>query len=473
MKKDRIIKCAVAVLIAVTVFLLNLFGIKGNLSGLQGVDNFFADPLYQSTAVRNKDIHIVGITTETITEFSEQGYGKYEEWLREKTVELIEKLNEDPDDRPALIVLDILFTAASTNDPELDARFVEACRKGNNVIAGADIIYGTKRVTGADGIPTIIKNAVVGVEYPFEALKEVTSCGFCNANQDSDSYTRRSQLYTGYKGKVVNSLAYETYLRYTALKGIEKKQIKTYDDARFYFMYSGKASKENYEITGMHTVLSGKMSVAQFAGDVVFVGAYAPGMADAYNVAIEKGVQMNGVEIHANIFQALLDGRTAVYPPAALSAVIAGILAALLFLAADKLKLSYALILNAAVIAVWVIICKILSINGIILPIIFVCIPAVLIMAYSVVVKYILERVRRHKTLSAFAKYVAPQIIDRLSNGSGDFEIKLGGERRNIAVLFVDIRGFTTMSESLEPEQVVGILNKYLDLTSRSIFRNE
>lgn len=48
----------------------------------------------------------------------------------------------------------------------------------------------------------------------------------------------------------------------------------------------------------------------------------------------------------------------------------------------------------------------------------------------------------------------------------------LGGENRHIAVLFVDIRGFTPMSESLQPEQVVEILNEYLTLTTTSIFKN-
>jgi adenylate cyclase len=73
--------------------------------------------------------------------------------------------------------------------------------------------------------------------------------------------------------------------------------------------------------------------------------------------------------------------------------------------------------------------------------------------------------------MNAFKKYVAPQIVEEISK-QGDFSIKLGGENRDIAVLFVDIRGFTTMSEALEPEQVVAILNEYLALTTKSIFDN-
>ena len=84
-------------------------------------------------------------------------------------------------------------------------------------------------------------------------------------------------------------------------------------------------------------------------------------------------------------------------------------------------------------------------------------------MIYKIFAQYLVEKINRKRTLNAFKKYVAPQIVEELSK-KNNLEIKLGGENRNIAVLFVDIRGFTTMSESLEPEQVVEILNRYLSL---------
>lgn len=51
----------------------------------------------------------------------------------------------------------------------------------------------------------------------------------------------------------------------------------------------------------------------------------------------------------------------------------------------------------------------------------------------------------------SFGKYVTKQVVDALLNG----ELKLGGERRDITVLFSDIRGFTTISEGEEPDEVV------------------
>jgi adenylate cyclase len=96
-----------------------------------------------------------------------------------------------------------------------------------------------------------------------------------------------------------------------------------------------------------------------------------------------------------------------------------------------------------------------------------------LVIAYisSLATEYLLENARKKKVLNAFRKYVAPQVVDEIAK-KGDFQIKVGGENRDIAVLFVDIRGFTTMSEALEPEQVVEILNEYLTLTTKAIFDN-
>ena len=99
--------------------------------------------------------------------------------------------------------------------------------------------------------------------------------------------------------------------------------------------------------------------------------------------------------------------------------------------------------------------------------------PIVLVVSYiyCLAIGYILESIKRKKVINAFKKYVAPEVVDEISK-KGDFKIKLGGENRDIAVLFVDIRGFTTMSEVLEPEQVVEIFNQYLNLTTNAIFKN-
>ena len=90
---------------------------------------------------------------------------------------------------------------------------------------------------------------------------------------------------------------------------------------------------------------------------------------------------------------------------------------------------------------------------------------------YYIGLHYYKARAAKLSIERAFSKYVAPQVVDEIAK-DGTYELKLGGENRDVAVLFVDIRGFTPLSESLEPEQVVDILNGYLELTTASIFRH-
>lgn len=69
-------------------------------------------------------------------------------------------------------------------------------------------------------------------------------------------------------------------------------------------------------------------------------------------------------------------------------------------------------------------------------------------------------------------KFVSDSTISMIKEKSKSGDIGLGGTRENYAFLFSDVRGFTAMSEKLEPEEVVGILNEYLDLQAQIIKRN-
>ena len=76
----------------------------------------------------------------------------------------------------------------------------------------------------------------------------------------------------------------------------------------------------------------------------------------------------------------------------------------------------------------------------------------------------------RERVKSAFARYVSHQVFDSILHSST--ALKLSGDRRMISVLFCDIRGFTTISESLAPEKVVQLLNEYFESMVEVVFRN-
>jgi class 3 adenylate cyclase len=70
-----------------------------------------------------------------------------------------------------------------------------------------------------------------------------------------------------------------------------------------------------------------------------------------------------------------------------------------------------------------------------------------------------------------FQRYVAPAVVDKLLNDPG--AVSLGGTRRDITVLFADISGFTRLSEQLEPERAMRVLNDFLTLAGRAVLEQE
>ncbi len=90
----------------------------------------------------------------------------------------------------------------------------------------------------------------------------------------------------------------------------------------------------------------------------------------------------------------------------------------------------------------------------------------------ALVVTYYLTEERSRKWItSVFGKYVSPVVIDNLIKNPD--KINLGGEKRNITIFFSDIRGFTSISERLEPEELVRLLNEYLTEMTSIIIKDE
>ena len=108
---------------------------------------------------------------------------------------------------------------------------------------------------------------------------------------------------------------------------------------------------------------------------------------------------------------------------------------------------------------------------GWVLHVLWIPIGTTVLFAGSLAVNYIQAAAERRQVTNTFKRYVAPEIVNELLK-EGTEALELGGKLTTIAVLFVDVRGFTTMSEMLSPPQVVEILNRYLTLIADCILKN-
>lgn len=458
MKKKDYIKTAVF-----TIFIM-IASIGFHFLGATGSwDVRISDWLNQKETVTDKKIYIIGIDDKTL-----EKYGPVNTWSREIPARLVETLNADGKAHPAVIGFDVIYS--ENVDETADAHFAEVCKKAGNVVAAMSFSFKEQPETEEDG--TVIYNPyhVEDVITPYKNLRESVTCGFANTTIDADGCVRQAMAYVDHNGEPVYSLSIQCYKKYLASQGKEAELPETYGrNNSFYFSYSGKPG--GYNLVSMADVLDGTVDAGIFQDAIVLVGAYAVGMQDAYPPAVSHNSQMYGVEIHANIIEALLEGKTQLPVSPLLYAIAAGLVCGIFFLLVRRAKIVISSLLLATFVILDLILAKVFYARGVVTPVILLPVVLALIYLVRLIQGYLVEIHRRRHVLNVFKQYVAPQVVDKISKDK-DFELVLGGETRHVAVLFVDIRGFTTMSESLRPDEVVEILNEYLSLTTRSIFDN-
>lgn len=455
--KDKLMIYGMATIPVVIFVLLVLF------MPFYAIEARLSDTLYSQLEGTDRNIKMITVDEETLAE-----YGTFTEWSREKCTELIRLLCEEEENAPTVIGMDFLFVSGA--DEATDRDLAEACREAGNVVFASNMVYRGDTKQDADGKIYYDSWNVEMVEEPFDGLRDVVTDGFANVHIATDGCVRYTKLTENFGDDTRDSFAYAVYKEYMEATGQKVIMPKSDSKGKFTFFYSG----ENGEFShfSMNDVLNGVVPVSEFRDAIVLVGAYAPGFQDSYVAAVEKSVPMYGVEIHANIIQALMQGKTAVAVPVGLHLLVGVCLIYAFFLVAKRQKLVPVLIGAAVLTALHMFVGRLLAKNGYTIPQLYFAVVIFLIMLYFIIEKYFIEKFRRKKVLSTFKKYVAPQIVDKLAK-EGNFELKLGGEKRHVAVLFVDIRGFTPMSENLAPEEVVSILNEYLALTTSSILENE
>ncbi len=418
-------------------------------------DSLLRDKAYQQPRGINNKIKIVAIDDKTLQEI-----GPFGTWSRSVYADVIEKLG----DYPAVIAMDIMVFGDM--DSEGDEALRAACEESGRVISGSYINYTTAYKTDEKGKPYIDHFNIDSIEQPI--IAGCTATGFVNASSDEDGIVRSAFLSEDFEGVTYKSFAATIYSKYCEFLGISENIPALDSNNRMWINYAGRPF--DYEHISLSSVLDGTADPRIFSDCIVLIGAYASGLQDQFSVP-NSADQMYGVEIHANIVQGLLDGKCPVPAPRAVSALSAAVIACCAYIVSRKMKLKFS---TPAVIIIAVGCvggCIALNSAGTSFPILYAPLCSVAYYLLNLMRKYAEQAAEKRKITAAFKKYVAPQVVEEIAK-SGNYHIKLGGENRDIAVLFVDIRGFTPMSESLEPEQVVDILNSYLNLTTNSIFAN-
>ena len=438
----RLLRLADAFLAAV------LFTIIAATGKLDYLDNRLSDRFYQAEGVKSSDIIVIGIDNLTLNNL-----GPNSSIRRRDMARAIKNLNENPNGRPAVIGIDALFTGENSADPEGDRMLVEAVAQYGNVVVGAEADLDADNIL----IP------------PFYALNEVVDKGHINAPNEEDGVARHEFLYIVTERGRLDSFSRVIYEKFCLYKGIEPNAPPpTDDDGIYYLPFTAKSyAVEN----NFWDLLEGTVSSDVYRDKIVLIGPYAQGLQDSFPTALDRSDWIYGVDIHANAIQAFQKGffpREAGQTPQLVILFILTFAAEFLF---RRGKMHHIIIYWLTICSGWLVLCEVFYQQEIILHVLWVPLAVSILLIGAVAVNYILAKEEKDIVTATFGRYVDPVVMRELLNG-GSKSLDLGGELQNIAVLFVDIRGFTSMSEELPPATVVEILNRYLTLTTECIRRH-
>ena len=251
--------------------------------------------------------------------------------------------------------------------------------------------------------------------------------------------------------------------------GLGDRTIPTDEYGRALINYRGPA--RSFPTYSVADILNGSIDAAQIRDKIVLVGATAPGLGDVRNTPYAV---FPGVEIRANTIQNLLDGNF-IHRPGwmfVFDVLLMLTLGGLLILLLPRLGLRMSALLTLALAVAYLLFAVIdFRVQLVWLNIVYPALLLLVLFVAATLVHYVSAERDKRRIKGAFQHYVPAAVVDQILRNIDD--LGLGGEKRELSVLFCDIRGFTTMAESLPPETLVHLLNDYLTHMTEQVFRHE
>jgi len=314
---------------------------------------------------------------------------------------------------------------------------------------------------------------------------------FDNPYVDQDGVFRRVPLLQSYGGRLYSSLALATvqsYLKtprvelivetegkrtsenYFALEGVKVGNYRIPVDANAAVYVPFRGLKGSFPYVSAYKVLNREIDPELLKDKIILVGTSAPGLLDLRSTPVQNIYP--GVEVHANIISGILN-ETIPHRPAwtigyefVLLILITIIMALLLPVVSPLIAaigtISMSLIVIVGSMVAWQ--------NQLILPLASPLLLIILIFIWHMTYGFFIESRGKRQLANLFGHYIPPELVDEMSDSPADFS--LDGESRDMTVLFSDVRGFTTISEGMDPKQLTQLMNALLTPMTRVIHKN-
>jgi adenylate cyclase len=440
-------------------------------------------------------------------------------WSRQKVATLVDKLGEAG---AVVIAFDIVFSEAELNPVQQIVQMapesllaevnlstswqelysnVDADTLMGNALAQQDVVLGFffqddgayqngQLPPSVFDIPEEWRESLVITDRPgytanIDVLQDgAAGGGFVTMFPDFDGTVRRAPLVIRHGDKLYPSLALGAALRYLFLDSVEPKVAHVGDvltvtevavsefpaptDALGFVSVPYQGKSFTYPYVSAADVLHDRLEPEVLEGAVVFIGTSAIGLSDLRSTPM--GPQYPGVEVHANILDALLSGGFPQKPDWAAGAIFLQLaLIAIIMIIILPMLGPAAMLIGGVSITVMVLLFNgYVWTMGIDLPMAGALILTVFLTVVFVADGFLKENASKKMLKGMFDQYVPPAHIDQMLSDPDAYSFN--GESKELTVLFSDIRSFTNISETLTAQELKHLLNSYFTPITKEIF---
>ncbi|MFC2024184.1 CHASE2 domain-containing protein [Chloroflexota bacterium] len=426
-----------------------------------GTNLALTDQLF-TTVSPSPNIVIVGIDDNTL-----DTYGRLADWPRSLHAQAITKLSEA---EAEVIGFDVLFVDSSPDDKLV----ADAISKAGNVVLP---------VVGIEPLPAEPMVTYGQVLRPVNTLEQAANTvGHVNITPDPDGTVRRSPLVVQENnGELYPSLGLSTLhvlfamplansyeIRDGALQ-LLARDIPVDPSSRLRLSFSGDNGSRPYLSYG--SVIRGDFDPSVVKNKIVLIGMTAAGEIDTWAIPTSTG-KVPGVFIHAAAMETILKEWFLVEAGLGILALALALAVGITAYALPRLKLRWGATLIGSLFAGYLIASFITFDNGFILNMLYPLVILPVLYISNVFTVIVNEQSDKRFVNDLFGRYVSPQVAKEILSLADINQLNLGGEQREVTVLFADIRGFTQISERISPHAVVNMLNTYLAVISDKVLEN-
>jgi len=470
---------------------------------------------FRGERVPGSEVVIVAIDE---TSMQDKAWGSAASLQHDKMATVVRNLAKA---RPKVIGFDVLLgdpdgdnTSDSTPLSHKDKQLADAIKEAGNVVLGVYLdlksdakptqyiestkmtqelqdhlglshAFAAERCANPPCAPNqVIEGRTLQLSLP-EFIAGAKTFGFVNFHPDAEGRLRHQPQVINYKGSFFLSLDLQLVTAFldteTPLLRMEGDQIKEIklgtgasfpvdDYGRYMLNYNGKGGPGgSHKIVSIIDVLKDQVPSTLLEGKIVLIGANAIGSGDIRPTPFDPTYP--GVELHADVIDNLLHHkfltRNGMQLFDILTILILGILLAIFV---PQMNAARALVSSGLLLLVFTAV-NILSftLGGIVLGYVYPGMALVFTSGGLIAYQYLTEEREKNRTRQTFQYYLDQHMIEQVMTKPD--ALKLGGEKREMSVLFSDIRGFTSFSEKMAPTEVVLFLNQYFDRMTGLIFQ--